>query len=94
MEPEVEKIVAQLREALPSIISELNLKDSNNNIWGVPLNKNSTALDKSLAKFVIAREKKFEDAKKMLTDCLTWRKEQDIEKLLKEDLKPFFQGIS
>ena len=92
MDAQTKSSVEVLRKALPNILQSLELTDASANIWGVPLNGDSEALDVVLAKFCVAREHDSAQAEEMLTSCLKWRKEQDIDKLLTEKLASQFEG--
>eukprot|EP00741_Cyanophora_paradoxa_P024817 tig00000310_g23959.t1 len=62
-------------------------------LWGVDLETVSPASDCVLGKFLKARENKVDDALKMLVDCLKWRKEFDIEGLMKESFPAAYDGL-
>lgn len=57
-------------------------------LWGVPLlpSRGDSATDTVLIKFLRAREFKVNDAFEMLKETLQWRKENNIDSILDEDL--------
>ncbi|KAJ1919987.1 AP-3 complex subunit delta [Mycoemilia scoparia] len=88
--------IAKLRERLPTIFEDAakqTVKPISKSIWGISLEARAddSRIDVILAKFLRARSLDVDAAALMLTNCLQWRADYEVERLLDESFpeEPF-----
>ncbi|KAK6231065.1 hypothetical protein QUC31_002583 [Theobroma cacao] len=97
--PEKERVVAEAEEKKvqdQAMDGKGDYIDKDIKLWGVPLlpSKGGKATDVVLLKFLRAREFKVIDAFEMLRNTLQWRKENNIDSILDEDLGNEFRSTA
>ncbi|XWS27560.1 hypothetical protein CRYUN_Cryun26dG0126400 [Craigia yunnanensis] len=95
---EKERVIAEAEEKKmqEAIEGKEDYIDKDKKLWGVPLlpSKGGNATDAMLLKFLRARDFKVIDAFEMLRNTLQWRKENNMDSILDEDLGNDFHSTA
>mmetsp|Transcript_90015 Transcript_90015/g.241345 ORF Transcript_90015/g.241345 Transcript_90015/m.241345 type:complete len:364 (+) Transcript_90015:21-1112(+) len=89
---EQQKTLQSFKEKVPDILKKAECTKQDTVAFGVDMSKDSEARDIILLKYLRARDFDEEKAVTMLTDTMEWRKDAELETLLKTPLAEPFQG--